>query len=59
MEFHRGRGNGWFLVGVCADGNEEDGNEEINEAYSLELACELIGETPQKDGVQVIHEAEE
>jgi hypothetical protein len=29
MEFRRWRGNGWFLVGVCADGNEEDGNEEI------------------------------
>jgi hypothetical protein len=35
MEFCRGRGNGWFLVGVCADKNEED-----NKAFSLEIACE-------------------
>jgi hypothetical protein len=53
MEFHRGRGNGWFLVGVCAD------DEDDNEAFSLEIACELIGDTPQKDGVQVIHQSEE
>ena len=44
---------------MCADGNEEDGNVENNEAFSLEIACELIGHTPQKDGVQVIQEAEE
>ena len=22
----------------------------------LELACEMIGETPQKDGIQVVHQ---
>ncbi len=48
MEYPRGRGNGWFLVGVCTD------DEDDNEAFLLEIACELIGETPQKDGVQVI-----
>jgi hypothetical protein len=53
MEYRRGRDNGWFLVGVCAD------NEDDNEAFSLEIACELIGETPQKDGVQVIRQNEE
>jgi hypothetical protein len=53
MEFCRGRGNGWFLVGVCAD------DEDNNEAFSLEIACELIGDTPQKDGVQVIHQNKE
>jgi hypothetical protein len=53
MEYRRGRGNGWFLVDVCAD------DEDDNEAFSLEIACELIGETPQKDGVQVIHQNEE
>ncbi len=46
----QGRGNGWFLVGVCAD------DEDNNEAFSLEIACELIGETPQRNGVQVIHQ---
>ncbi len=49
MEFHRGRGNGWFLRGVC----KEDGVEE--EAFTLELACKMIGDTPQKDGIQVVH----
>jgi hypothetical protein len=53
MEFCRGRGNRWFLVGVCAD------DEDNNEAFTLEIACELIGETPQRDGVQVIHQNEE
>ncbi len=53
MDFHRGRGNGWFLVGVCAD------DEDDNEVFTLEIACELIGETPQWDGVQVIHQNEE
>jgi hypothetical protein len=49
MEFRRERGNGWFLVGVCA--NDEDNNE----AFTLEIACELMRETTQRDGVQVIH----
>ena len=46
MEFRRGRGNGWFLVAVCADDDDDK-----NEAFSLEIACELIAETPQKDGI--------
>jgi hypothetical protein len=53
MEFRRGRGNGWFLVSDCAD------DEDNNEAFSLEIACKLIGETPQRNGVQVIHQNEE
>ena len=53
MEFRQGRGNGWFLVGVCADDKDD------NEAFTLEIAYELIGETPQRDGVQVIHQNEE
>ncbi len=53
MEFRLGRGNGWFLVGVCAD------DEDDNEAFTLEIACELIGEITQRDGVQVIHQNEE
>ncbi len=48
MEYRRGRGNGWFLLGVCAEDGVED------EAFTLELACEMIGDTPQKDGVQVV-----
>ncbi len=53
MEFRQGRGNGWFLVDVCAD------DEDNNKAFTLEIACELIGETTQRDGVQVIHQNEE
>jgi hypothetical protein len=53
MEFRRGRGNGWFLDGVCAD------DKDNNEAFTLEIACELIGETLHRDGVQVINQNEE
>jgi hypothetical protein len=53
MKFHQGRGNGWFLVGDCAD------DEDNNDVFSLETACELIGETPQRNGVQVIHQNKE
>lgn len=52
MEFRRGRGNGWFVVGVSAD----DPDDENNEAFSLEIACELIGATKQKEGVQVLQQ---
>jgi hypothetical protein len=38
MEFRRGRGNGWFLVAVCAAADDDDKNE----AFSLEIVCELI-----------------
>ncbi len=50
MEFRCGRGNGWFLLGVCAEDGVED------EAFTLELARKLIGDTPQKDGIQVVHQ---
>ncbi len=49
MEFCCGRENGWFLLGVCTEDGVED------EAFVLELACKMIGETPQKDGIQVVH----
>ncbi len=49
MEFCRGRGNGWFLLGICVEDGVED------EAFTLELACKMIGDTPQKDGIQVVH----
>ena len=45
MEFCRGRGNGWFVVGVSADKPDD---ESCNEPFSLEMACELIGATKQK-----------
>ncbi len=53
MEFCRGRGKGWFLVDVCTDDYDDE-----NEAFSLEIACELIAETPQKDGIQVVPQEE-
>jgi hypothetical protein len=49
MEFRRGRGNGWMLIATCADDDVDD------EAFTLEIACELIGNTPQEAGVEVIH----
>ncbi len=51
-EFRQGRGNGWFLLAVSANDRE---NKEEMEAFLLELACELIGATPQKRGVWVVH----
>ncbi len=49
IKFRRGRGNGWFVLGVCSTNAVED------EGFSLEIACELIGGTPQKDeGIQVM-----
>ena len=53
MEFCRGRGNGWFVVGVSADKPDD---ESCNEPFSLEMACELIGATKQKEGVKVLQE---
>ena len=49
MEFRHGRGNGRFLLGVCAEDGVED------EAFTLELACKMIADTPQKDSIQVVH----
>ena len=54
MEFRRGRGQGWYLIGIWVD-NPDPGEEEL-EPYTLELACELIAEYPQKDGIQVLRE---
>jgi hypothetical protein len=50
MEFRRGRGIGLFLLGVCTEDGVED------EAFTLELACEMIEDTRQKDGIQVVHQ---
>ncbi len=47
-EFRRGRGNGWFVPGVYSTNAVED------EGFSLEIACELIGGKPQKEGIQVM-----
>ena len=49
MEFRHGRGNGCFLLGVCATNRAED------EVFMLELACDMIGDTPQREGIQVLH----
>ncbi len=52
MEYHRGRGNGWFVLSMCAN---DDGDKEKMEAFLLEVACELIGRTQQKQGVRVVN----
>ncbi len=49
MEYRKGAGNGWFVIAVCAVEGVED------EPFALELACELIGKTPQVSGFKVIH----
>ncbi len=53
MEFRRGRGNGWFVVGVSADKPDD---ESCNEPFALEVACEFIGATKQKEGVKVLRQ---
>jgi hypothetical protein len=41
------------VIAVCAVEGVED------EPFALELACDLIEETPQVSGVKVIHPANE
>ena len=56
LEFRRGRGDGgWYVIGECAD----DPNNVQTEAFTLEIACQLIGETEQEEGIQVIQKDEE
>ena len=43
MEFRRGRGHGWLVIGIGAD--NPGPNKEL-EPYTLELACELIADYP-------------
>ncbi len=49
MEFRCGRGNGWFLLGICATNGVED------EGFLLELACDMT-DTPQMECIQVVHQ---
>ena len=51
MEFRRGRGNEWFVIGVSADKPDD---ESCYEPFFLEMACELVGATKQKEGVKVL-----
>ena len=53
MEFRRGRGYGWMVIGTWAD---NPGPKEDLKPFTLELACELIAVYPQKDGMQIICE---
>ncbi len=36
------------LLGVCATNGVDD------EAFMLELACDMIGDTPQRENIQVV-----
>jgi len=47
LEWQRGRDGGWHLI--C----EEVGGKEI-EAFDIEVANELIGETQQADGIEIL-----
>jgi hypothetical protein len=53
MEYRRGRGNGWFVLAISAD--DAGGEEENMEAFSLEVASDLIGSTEQTKGVRVVN----
>ena len=51
MEYRLGRdGGGWFVIADCND----DPENPFQEPFTLEIACELIGETDQEEGIQVI-----
>ena len=52
MEFRHGRSNGWMLICTCADNDVDD------EAFTLEIACELIANTPQTAGIEVLVQQE-
>ena len=57
MEFRRGRGNGWFVLAVCSDLDQDDNEDDDNdnwEAFSLEVACDVIGDTPQAEGIVIV-----
>ena len=42
MEYRRGSRNEWFVIAECSEEGVED------EPFTLELACELIGNTTSK-----------
>ena len=51
LEFHLGRGGGWFVIAEC--NQHDDPENPLQEPFTLELACELIGDTDQEEGIQV------
>ena len=52
-EYHKyGKDMGWYLIAVDVN----DPEEENNEAFSLEIACDLIGDYLQKEGIMVVHQ---
>ena len=50
LEYRSGRGGGWFVIAECND----DPENPLQEPFTLEIACELIGETEQEEGIQVV-----
>ena len=52
MDYCRGSRNGWFVIAVSSEEGVED------KPFTLELACDLIGNTQQASGVKVIQAAE-
>ena len=47
LEYRSGRGGGWFLIAECND----DPENPLQEPFTLEIACKLIGETEQEEGI--------
>ena len=50
LEFHRGKDNGWHVIG-------EPNDKEVElEAFPIAMANELIATTPQADGVEMVYQ---
>ena len=54
LEFRRGKGGGWMLIGVSADENVEDEPFEIKQVF-----IDLIAKTEQTVNVTIVHRDEE
>jgi hypothetical protein len=52
LEFRLGRGGGWFVIAEECNQHDDPENP-LQEPFTLELACELIGDTDQEEGIQV------
>ena len=52
MGFRHGRGYRWMLLSTCVDNDVDD------EAFALDIVCELIANTPQEAGIDVVQQEE-
>jgi len=52
MGFRHGRGYRWMLLSTCVDNDVDD------EAFALDIVCELIANTAQEAGIDVVQQEE-